>query len=93
MVKLMYILKQSHYYLFQYALPHLRKTQGNIINMSSLVAKIGQSHAIPYVTTKVNKHLCSAKLKKNLMSSGSFKTHDGMQLLIVFSSFIFQMRC
>ncbi|XP_072045041.1 L-fucose dehydrogenase-like [Amphiura filiformis] len=42
-----------NYFTFsKYALPHLRKTKGNIINMSSLVAKIGQSHAVPYVTTK-----------------------------------------
>ncbi|KAM4014768.1 L-fucose dehydrogenase isoform 1-T1 [Anomaloglossus baeobatrachus] len=36
----------------KYALPHLRKTQGNIINVSSLVGIIGQKHAIPYVATK-----------------------------------------
>ncbi|XP_077115652.1 L-fucose dehydrogenase isoform X2 [Ranitomeya variabilis] len=36
----------------KYALPHLRKTQGNIINLSSLVGIIGQKHAIPYVATK-----------------------------------------
>nr|XP_033816013.1 17-beta-hydroxysteroid dehydrogenase 14 isoform X2 [Geotrypetes seraphini] len=36
----------------KYSLPHLRKTQGNIINVSSLVGIIGQSHAIPYVSTK-----------------------------------------
>ncbi|XP_068099072.1 17-beta-hydroxysteroid dehydrogenase 14 [Hyperolius riggenbachi] len=36
----------------KYALPHLRKTQGNIINISSLVGIIGQKHAIPYVATK-----------------------------------------
>ncbi|KAM4703279.1 L-fucose dehydrogenase [Rhinophrynus dorsalis] len=36
----------------KYSLPHLRKTQGNIINISSLVGIIGQKHAIPYVATK-----------------------------------------
>ena len=36
----------------KYALPHLRKTRGNIINMSSLVGKIGQEHATTYVATK-----------------------------------------
>ncbi|CAH2319263.1 17-beta-hydroxysteroid dehydrogenase 14 [Pelobates cultripes] len=36
----------------KYALPHLRKTQGNIINISSLVGIIGQKYAIPYVATK-----------------------------------------
>ena len=36
----------------KYALPHLRKTQGNIINMSSLVGNIGQEYASTYVATK-----------------------------------------
>ncbi|NP_001128543.1 hydroxysteroid (17-beta) dehydrogenase 14 L homeolog [Xenopus laevis] len=36
----------------KHALPHLRKTQGNVINISSLVGIIGQKHAIPYVATK-----------------------------------------
>ena len=37
----------------QLALPHLRKSQGNIINISSLVGAIGQVQAVPYVATKV----------------------------------------
>ncbi len=36
----------------KYALPHLRKTQGNIINMSSLVGVMGQANATTYVATK-----------------------------------------
>lgn len=36
----------------KYALPFLRQTQGNIINMSSLVGIIGQFHAVSYVATK-----------------------------------------
>ncbi len=36
----------------QQALPHLRKTKGNIINMSSLVGSMGQLHATTYVATK-----------------------------------------
>jgi NAD(P)-dependent dehydrogenase (short-subunit alcohol dehydrogenase family) len=36
----------------QIALPHLRKTKGNIINMSSLVGAMGQLHATTYVATK-----------------------------------------
>ena len=36
----------------KFALPHLRKTQGNIINMSSLVGSMGQLHATTYVATK-----------------------------------------
>jgi NAD(P)-dependent dehydrogenase (short-subunit alcohol dehydrogenase family) len=38
--------------LSQAALPHLRQTRGNIINISSLVAQIGQLHAVTYVATK-----------------------------------------
>lgn len=34
------------------ALPHLRRVQGNIINMSSLVGAMGQLHATTYVATK-----------------------------------------
>ena len=34
------------------ALPHLRRTKGNIINISSLVGAMGQLHATTYVATK-----------------------------------------
>jgi NAD(P)-dependent dehydrogenase (short-subunit alcohol dehydrogenase family) len=34
------------------ALPHLRKVQGNIINLSSLVGALGQLHATTYVASK-----------------------------------------
>jgi len=36
----------------KFALPHLRKTQGNIINISSLVGAMGQLYATTYVATK-----------------------------------------
>ena len=36
----------------QQALPYLRKTKGNIINLSSLVGSMGQIHATTYVATK-----------------------------------------
>ena len=36
----------------KYALPYLRKTKGNIINMSSLVGLIGNKHYSTYTTTK-----------------------------------------
>jgi NAD(P)-dependent dehydrogenase (short-subunit alcohol dehydrogenase family) len=36
----------------KFALPYLRQTRGNIINMASLVASIGQYHATTYVATK-----------------------------------------
>ncbi|CAH3015582.1 unnamed protein product [Porites evermanni] len=42
-----------NYFLFcKFALPHIRKTKGNIINMSSLVAQIGQPGAVAYVASK-----------------------------------------
>jgi NAD(P)-dependent dehydrogenase (short-subunit alcohol dehydrogenase family) len=36
----------------KFALPYLRETQGNIINLSSLVGSMGQHHATTYVATK-----------------------------------------
>jgi NAD(P)-dependent dehydrogenase (short-subunit alcohol dehydrogenase family) len=36
----------------KFALPHLRRTKGNIINLSSLVGQMGQLHATTYVATK-----------------------------------------
>ncbi|XP_034567272.1 17-beta-hydroxysteroid dehydrogenase 14 isoform X1 [Notolabrus celidotus] len=42
----------SYFLASKYALPHLRKRQGNIINVSSLVGTIGQKDAAPYVATK-----------------------------------------
>jgi NAD(P)-dependent dehydrogenase (short-subunit alcohol dehydrogenase family) len=36
----------------QLALPHLRKTRGNIINIASLVGTLGQHYATTYVATK-----------------------------------------
>lgn len=42
----------SYFIFCKLALPHIRKTKGNIINMSSLVAQIGQPAAVAYVTTK-----------------------------------------
>lgn len=42
----------SVFTLCKLALPHLRRTQGNIINIASLVASLGQHHATTYVATK-----------------------------------------
>jgi NAD(P)-dependent dehydrogenase (short-subunit alcohol dehydrogenase family) len=36
----------------KFALPHLRKVAGNIVNLSSLVGAMGQLHATTYVATK-----------------------------------------
>nr|ACQ58945.1 17-beta-hydroxysteroid dehydrogenase 14 [Anoplopoma fimbria] len=42
----------NYFLASKYALPYLRQRQGNIINVSSLVATIGQKDAAPYVATK-----------------------------------------
>jgi NAD(P)-dependent dehydrogenase (short-subunit alcohol dehydrogenase family) len=42
----------SYFAACKYALPHLRKVKGNIINMSSLVGIMGQLGATTYVATK-----------------------------------------
>src|SRR5438093_11184256 len=36
----------------KFALPHLRKTRGSIVNISSLVAELGQEFATTYCATK-----------------------------------------
>lgn len=36
----------------KYALPYLRQSKGNVINIASLVAAMGQHHATTYVATK-----------------------------------------
>ena len=36
----------------KFALPHIRQTKGNIINLSSLVGTMGQIHATTYIPTK-----------------------------------------
>lgn len=36
----------------KFSLPHIRKTKGNIINLSSLVGMMGQIHAVTYVASK-----------------------------------------
>uniref|UniRef100_A0A8C2WBQ4 Hydroxysteroid (17-beta) dehydrogenase 14 n=1 Tax=Cyclopterus lumpus TaxID=8103 RepID=A0A8C2WBQ4_CYCLU len=42
----------NYFLASKYVLPYLRKRQGNIINVSSLTATIGQKDAAPYVATK-----------------------------------------
>nr|XP_023654208.1 branched-chain-amino-acid aminotransferase, cytosolic-like isoform X2 [Paramormyrops kingsleyae] len=42
----------SYFLAAKYALPHLRRSQGNVINLSSLVGTIGQKDAVSYVATK-----------------------------------------
>ena len=40
--------------IFQVAIPHLRKTKGNIINIASMSGVLGQGNAISYVSSKVS---------------------------------------
>ncbi|HSL22453.1 MAG TPA: SDR family NAD(P)-dependent oxidoreductase [Vicinamibacterales bacterium] len=42
----------SYFAACKFALPHLRRVEGNIINMSSLVGSMGQLGATTYVATK-----------------------------------------
>ena len=43
---------RSTFLCSKYAIPHLRKTRGNIINMSSMVGLVGQPNAGAYSATK-----------------------------------------
>ena len=54
----------------KYAIPHLRKTQGAIVNMSSEVALIGQSAAPTYVTTKAGQIGLTRALALDLAPDG-----------------------
>ena len=42
----------GEFYGCHYALPHLRKTKGSIVNMSSIIGKIGQEQTCGYSSTK-----------------------------------------
>lgn len=43
---------RSTFLCSKYAIPHLRKTRGNIINISSMVGQVGQPNAGAYTATK-----------------------------------------
>ena len=42
----------GEFYGCKYAIPHLRKTKGAIVNMSSILAKVGQEQTVGYSSTK-----------------------------------------
>ena len=42
----------GEFYGCKYAIPHLRKTKGAIVNMSSILAKVGQEQTAGYSSTK-----------------------------------------
>ncbi len=52
------------------AVPHLRKTRGSIINMSSKSAVLGQAEAVRYVTTKAGQIGLTMSLALDLASEG-----------------------
>jgi L-fucose dehydrogenase len=54
----------------KFAVPHLRKTQGNIINMSSEVGLIGQAAAPSYVSSKAGQIGLTKALSLDLASEG-----------------------
>ncbi|CAL8304138.1 unnamed protein product [Merluccius merluccius] len=73
----------SYFLASKFALPHLRKTEGNIINVASLVAILGQVGAVPYVATKgavtaMTKAMAvdesRYKVRVNSISPGNIKT-------------------
>jgi len=54
----------------KFAIPHLRKTQGSIINMSSAVAAVGQAAAPAYVSTKAGQLGLTKALALDLAPAG-----------------------
>ena len=42
----------GEFYGYKFAIPHLRKTKGSIINMSSIISKVGQEQTAGYSSTK-----------------------------------------
>ena len=54
----------------KFAVPHLRKTRGNIINMSSEVGLIGQAAAPSYVSTKAGQIGLTKALALDLAPEG-----------------------
>jgi len=42
----------GEFYGCKYAIPHLRKTKGSIINMSSIISRVGQEQTAGYSSTK-----------------------------------------
>ncbi|XP_053117789.1 17-beta-hydroxysteroid dehydrogenase 14 isoform X3 [Hemicordylus capensis] len=78
----------SCFLMAKYALPYLRKTKGNLINISSLVSIMGQKYAVPYVATK---HLTWEYLdpyvgKSSKPYSQSRSNHPGRQKCSAFGT-------
>lgn len=54
----------------KFALPHLRKTKGTIVNMSSMVAIVGQPQSVAYCATKAAQLGLTRSLAVELGASG-----------------------
>lgn len=54
----------------KYAVPHLRKSKGSIINISSKVGAVGQGKAVSYVTTKAGQIGLTLALALDLAPQG-----------------------
>ncbi|MCA9430036.1 MAG: SDR family NAD(P)-dependent oxidoreductase, partial [Candidatus Omnitrophica bacterium] len=54
----------------KFSIPHLKKSRGNIINMSSEVANIGQTSAASYVSTKAGQIGMTKALALDLAADG-----------------------
>lgn len=60
----------SMYYMCKYALPYLKETKGNIINMSSMVGKVGQADSCAYSATKGGQIACTKNMAIDLAKYG-----------------------
>ncbi len=54
----------------KYAIPHLRKTHGNIINISSMVGKVGQQNSGAYAATKAGQIAMSKSMAMDFAKDG-----------------------
>lgn len=83
LVSYFYLSKYILYFYTRLCIPHIIKTKGNIINISSLVGHMGQSNAVAYCTTKGGIHamtkamaidLAKYEVRCNSISPGNIRT-------------------
>ena len=60
----------SVFFLCQAAVPELTKTRGNIINMASTAALVGQAYSVPYGVTKAGVAMLTKSLSMELAERG-----------------------
>jgi len=61
---------KSFFLLCKYAVPYLKKTKGNIVNMSSMVGIVGQTNACAYAATKGGINAMTKNLALDLAKYG-----------------------